>query len=96
MRSSPATPTSPTTAPSPSKGWAEDVERPVIQSHQYGTTLGALALEIDSETKDVVSLDAELLPLTTTDETAEETTANYAALPSVSQIVETATKPRQR
>ncbi|WP_411731535.1 choice-of-anchor I family protein [Paeniglutamicibacter sp.] len=74
----------------PVEGWAAGLERPVIQTHQYGTTLGALALEIDPETKDVVSLDAELLPLTTTDEATEETTANYPALSSVSKIVEKA------
>ncbi|ASN38086.1 bifunctional metallophosphatase/5'-nucleotidase [Arthrobacter sp. 7749] len=74
----------------PVKGWEAGLERPVIQSHQYGTTLGALALEIDPETKDVVSLQTEMLPLTTTDETSEETTANYPALPSVSKIVEKA------
>lgn len=74
----------------PVKGWNAGLERPVIQSHQYGTTIGALQLEVDSETKDVVSLDAELLPLTTTDEKTEETTANYAALPNVSKIVEKA------
>ncbi|WP_307579259.1 choice-of-anchor I family protein [Paeniglutamicibacter psychrophenolicus] len=74
----------------PVEGWAAGLERPVVQSHQYGTTLGALALEVDPETKDVVSLDAELLALTTTDE-AGETTANHSALASVGEIVEKAT-----
>ncbi|MFI8410878.1 choice-of-anchor I family protein [Paeniglutamicibacter gangotriensis] len=75
----------------PVEGWAAGLERPVIQSHQYGTTLGALDLKLDPETKDIVSLGAELLPLTTTDE-AGESTPNYAALPSVGQIVDEATK----
>ncbi|EMR00544.1 choice-of-anchor I family protein [Paeniglutamicibacter gangotriensis] len=75
----------------PVEGWAAGLERPVIQSHQYGTTFGALDLKLDPETKVIVSLEAELLPLITTNE-AEETTANYPVLPSVSKIVEAATK----
>lgn len=37
--------------------------RPVIQSHQYGTTLGQISLEIDPTSFDVVESKHELIPL---------------------------------
>ncbi|WP_127818090.1 choice-of-anchor I family protein [Microbacterium sp. CPCC 204701] len=40
-----------------------DVERPVIQAHQYGTTLGTLDISVDSETRELVSITGGLVPL---------------------------------
>ncbi|WP_082406122.1 choice-of-anchor I family protein [Microbacterium sp. No. 7] len=37
--------------------------RPVIQAHQYGTTLGKLDISVDAATKDLLSIDASLVPL---------------------------------
>lgn len=37
--------------------------RPVIQAHQYGTTLGKLDIEVDARTKDLVSITGSLVPL---------------------------------
>lgn len=37
--------------------------RPVIQAHQYGTTLGALDLSVDAGTGDLVSIEGSLVPL---------------------------------
>ncbi|WP_082178361.1 choice-of-anchor I family protein [Arthrobacter sp. ZBG10] len=49
----------------PVKGGA-GLERPVLQAHQYGTTLDQLTIEVDPTTKDIVSLAGGLLSLTTT------------------------------
>ena len=38
-------------------------ERPVIQAHQYGTTLGKLDLQVDSDSKQLVSITPSLVPL---------------------------------
>ena len=40
-----------------------ETERPVIQAHQYGTTLGTLDISVDSETKELVSITGGLVPL---------------------------------
>lgn len=64
-------------------------ERPVIQSHQYGTTLGKVSLEVDPATGDVLSSSAERLELTTKGADGSYT-PNYTADPTVAQIVETA------
>ena len=37
--------------------------RPVIQAHQYGTTLGSLSLQVDRQTKDLLSIQGALQPL---------------------------------
>lgn len=38
-------------------------ERPVIQAHQYGTTLGKLDVSVDTESKELVSVEGSLVPL---------------------------------
>jgi 2',3'-cyclic-nucleotide 2'-phosphodiesterase (5'-nucleotidase family) len=40
-----------------------DAERPVIQAHQYGTTLGRLDIRVETESKELVSVAGELVPL---------------------------------
>ncbi|WP_345472480.1 5'-nucleotidase C-terminal domain-containing protein [Glutamicibacter ectropisis] len=68
-----------------------DGERPVIQSHQYGTTLGKVSLEVDPSTGDVIQASSERLPLA--NESADgEWTANYEANPTVAKIVDEAEK----
>lgn len=64
----------------------DGVERPVIQAHQYGTTLGKVSLEIDSATGDVVDSTPSLLPLATEDE-AGDWQPNYTANETVQSIV---------
>jgi len=64
-------------------------ERPVIQSHQYGTTLGKVSLEVDPATKEVVGSSSERLPLTSEDAEGNAV-ANYPADPAVAKIVEAA------
>ncbi|MEV8267882.1 choice-of-anchor I family protein [Microbacterium sp. NPDC076911] len=41
----------------------EGNDRPVIQAHQYGTTLGKLDFTVDNDTKELISIDTELVPL---------------------------------
>lgn len=66
-----------------------DGERPVIQSHQYGTTLGKVSLNVDPTTGEVLDASSTRLPLAT--ESADgEWTANYEANPTVAKIVEEA------
>ncbi|MNW30465.1 Endonuclease YhcR precursor [compost metagenome] len=66
-----------------------DGERPVIQSHQYGTTLGKVSLNVDPTTGEVLDAFSTRLPLAT--ESADgEWTANYEANPTVAKIVEEA------
>lgn len=40
-----------------------ETERPVIQAHQYGTTLGTLDISVDAETSELVSIAGGLVPL---------------------------------
>ncbi|MBN9176594.1 MAG: bifunctional metallophosphatase/5'-nucleotidase [Microbacterium sp.] len=56
-------------------------ERPVIQAHQYGTTLGKLDLTVDSTTKELVSVTPSLVPLVVNGAAA------YPADPAVAKIV---------
>ncbi|WP_105566106.1 choice-of-anchor I family protein [Microbacterium halophytorum] len=42
--------------------------RPVISSHQYGTTLGALDIRVDSETQELVSIEGTSVPLVVEEE----------------------------
>ncbi|GAA1408458.1 hypothetical protein AUR04nite_31640 [Glutamicibacter uratoxydans] len=64
-------------------------ERPVIQAHQYGTTLGKVSLEVDGSTGDVVESSTERLPLTAKNDVGEWA-ANYAPNTKVESIVEKA------
>ncbi|MGG5753619.1 choice-of-anchor I family protein [Zafaria sp. Z1313] len=66
------------------EGWA-GLKRPVLQAHQYGTTLGKVSIEVDPETKRVLSLGSELLPLVGTDGAAL-----YPADPAVAALVDEA------
>jgi 5'-nucleotidase len=60
-------------------------ERPVLQAHQYGTTLGKLDISVDSETLELVSIDASLVPLVGDDEMPL-----FGADPTVQAIVDEA------
>jgi len=57
------------------------VERPVIQAHQYGTTLGRLDISVDAESKELVSISSELVPLVV------DGAAAFEEDPTVAQIV---------
>ncbi|WP_251452345.1 choice-of-anchor I family protein [Microbacterium sp. Marseille-Q6648] len=61
-------------------------ERPVIQAHQYGTTLGKLDISVDAATGALVSIDGSLVPLV--DGETEEPL--YAADSAVQAIVDEA------
>ncbi|WP_052460741.1 choice-of-anchor I family protein [Microbacterium gorillae] len=61
-------------------------ERPVIQAHQYGTTLGKLDIAVDPSTKDLVSIAGSLVPLVVDGAPA------YDADPTVQAIVDEAAK----
>ncbi|WP_396640992.1 choice-of-anchor I family protein [Microbacterium sp.] len=60
-------------------------ERPVIQAHQYGTTLGKLDISVDTESKELVSIAGSLVPLVGDDELP-----HYPADPTVQEIVDEA------
>lgn len=59
--------------------------RPVIQAHQYGTTLGSLDIMVDSDTHELISIDGSTVDLV--DDSGEEPVVNYPADPEVAQIV---------
>lgn len=59
------------------------VKRPVIQAHQYGTTLGKLDISVDAASKELVSIAGELVPLVD----GETGTALFEADPEVAEIV---------
>jgi 2',3'-cyclic-nucleotide 2'-phosphodiesterase (5'-nucleotidase family) len=59
-------------------------ERPVIQAHQYGTTLGTLDISVDSSTKELVSISGGLVPLVV------DGVAAFPEDPTVKAIVENA------
>ncbi|MER7797024.1 choice-of-anchor I family protein [Microbacterium sp. NPDC096154] len=59
--------------------------RPVIQAHQYGTTLGALDIVVDSETNELISIDGSTVDLV--DDSGDEPVANFPADPTVADIV---------
>jgi 5'-nucleotidase len=61
-------------------------ERPVIQAHQYGTTLGKLDISVDTQTKELVSIGASLVPLVN----ADDEVALFPADPSVQALVDAA------
>lgn len=60
--------------------------RPVVQSHQYGTTLGEISLEVDAATGDVVSSSSKLNPLATKN-TDGAWVANYEPNAKVESLV---------
>lgn len=64
-------------------------KRPVIQAHQYGTTLGKVSLEVDPATGDVVSSATERLALAT-EVGPREWELNYPINSSVQNIVDKA------
>lgn len=61
----------------------DGTERPVIQAHQYGTSLGKLDISVDAATKELVSITSEIVPLVD----AETETALFDADPEVAEIV---------
>ncbi|HLR95991.1 MAG TPA: bifunctional UDP-sugar hydrolase/5'-nucleotidase, partial [Jiangellaceae bacterium] len=68
------------------EGWDDGLQRPVLQSGQYGENLDKLSFTLDEETHDVVGIDGELVDLVD-DETEE---ANFPAHEGVQQIVDEA------
>ncbi|WP_233201802.1 choice-of-anchor I family protein [Cryobacterium sp. Y11] len=65
----------------PVEGWADGLNRPVMQSGQYGMNLDQLTITVDPATNAVVSLTSALLPL------HDGTTGLYPADATVAQIV---------
>jgi 2',3'-cyclic-nucleotide 2'-phosphodiesterase (5'-nucleotidase family)/DNA-binding beta-propeller fold protein YncE len=59
--------------------------RPVIQAHQYGTTVGALDIVVDSRTDELISIAGSTVDLV--DDSGEEPVANFPADPEVAEIV---------
>ncbi len=59
--------------------------RPVVQAHQYGTTLGKLDITLDRASKQLLSINASLVPLVVNG------VAAFAADPAVKAIVDAAT-----
>lgn len=75
----------------PVAGWAKGLERPVMQAHQYGTTLDTLKIEVSKGQKQVVGLDAGLISLTTIGSDGSAI-PRFAPVPTVARIVDTAVK----
>ena len=65
----------------PVDGWTDGLERPVMQSGQYGMNLDRLSIAVDPVSKAVVSLTSSLVDL------HDGTTGLFAADPTVTQIV---------
>ena len=64
----------------PVSGWANGLERPVVQAGQYGMNLDRLTIEVNPADNSVVSLAAELLPLVVDGAAAYPADAGVAAL----------------
>ncbi|KAA0976028.1 bifunctional metallophosphatase/5'-nucleotidase [Paeniglutamicibacter gangotriensis] len=73
----------------PVDGWAEGLERPVMQAHQYGTTLDTLKISVAKKHKKVVGLEAGLVSLTTIASDGS-TVPRFTPVPKVATIVEAA------
>lgn len=75
----------------PVAGWAKGLERPVMQAHQYGTTLDTLKIEVSKGQKQVVGLEGGLISLTTIGQDGT-TVPRFAPVPQVASIVDAAVK----
>ncbi|OIH84997.1 bifunctional metallophosphatase/5'-nucleotidase [Arthrobacter sp. UCD-GKA] len=75
----------------PVQGWAKGLERPVLQAHQYGTTLDTLKITVSKKHKQVTGLEGGLISLTTI--ASDGTTVpRFEAVPGVAKIVEAASR----
>ncbi|MDQ0093377.1 bifunctional metallophosphatase/5'-nucleotidase [Paeniglutamicibacter psychrophenolicus] len=75
----------------PVEGWAKGLERPVLQAHQYGTTLDTLKITVAKKHKQVTGLEGGLISLTTI--ASDGTTVpRFEAVPEVAKIVEAASR----
>ena len=74
----------------PVDGWAKGLQRPVLQAHQYGTTLDSLEITVSKQQKQVVGLEAGLVSLTTIAENGQ-VVPRFEAVPKVAEIVAAAT-----
>lgn len=73
----------------PVDGWAPGLQRPVLQAHQYGTTLDTLKLTVSKKHKQVTGSEGGLISLTTI--ASDGTTVpRFEAVPEVTKIVEAA------
>lgn len=63
-----------------------DTLRPVVQAHQYGTTLGSLEMSVDADTKELLSIEGSVIPLVV------DRVAQFPAAPDVQAIVDEAVK----
>ncbi|HXD27255.1 MAG TPA: bifunctional UDP-sugar hydrolase/5'-nucleotidase [Arthrobacter sp.] len=70
----------------PVKGWPKSMKRPVVQAHEYGTTLDRVQITVDRRTKKPVALSGSLVQLTTPD-AAGDPVAAFPADRGVARIV---------
>lgn len=70
----------------PVKGWPRGIARPVVQAHEYGTTLDRVNITVNRRTGKTVGLAADLIPLTTLNDAGASVPA-FPALPRVAEIV---------
>lgn len=75
----------------PVKGWAKGLQRPVMQAHQYGTTLDTLKIKVSKGHQNVVGLEGGLISLTTIAQDGT-TVPRFAPVPRVASIVDAAVK----
>ncbi|MCV9994129.1 5'-nucleotidase C-terminal domain-containing protein [Paeniglutamicibacter sp. ZC-3] len=70
-------------------GWAPGLQRPVLQAHQYGTTLDTLKLTVSKKHKQVTGSEGVLISLTAI--ASDGTTVpRLEAIPEITRIVEAA------
>lgn len=75
--------------PYPVKGWPSSMERPVVQTHEYGSTLDRVKITVDRRSKKPVALSGSLVELTRTND-AGETVPALPADHRVARVVEKA------
>ncbi|WDH79541.1 ExeM/NucH family extracellular endonuclease [Microbacterium esteraromaticum] len=63
--------------------------RPVISAGEYGKNLGVMNLQVDRDTKELLSIENEIRPLAT-EVAPRQWEGNYPAVPEVQQIVDAA------
>src|SRR5690606_23060665 len=69
--------------------------RPVVSAGQYGENMGVMNLQVDPQTKDLISISNEIKPLAHEEKDAAGKTIwvpNYPAVPAVQAIVDEAKK----
>ncbi|MDN6300396.1 MAG: bifunctional metallophosphatase/5'-nucleotidase [Micrococcaceae bacterium] len=73
----------------PVEGWSSSMKRPVVQAHEYGTTLDRVKITVDRRSKKPVALSGSLVELTKTNH-AGETVPAFPADRRVARVVKKA------